>query len=127
VDTHRTGIHFAEAAKQIVLAAAVPTACQQCTKHSSILGAPHAAQSNSYLSATVPSRSFVGIPVHGAVGRGRSLDSCEPGDARRKSYDLHKATGSPIAAEALRRNTELYAIEREATLPAGRSNSRADI
>ena len=28
---------FAEAAKQIGLVAAVPTACQQCTKHSNIL------------------------------------------------------------------------------------------
>jgi transposase len=32
--------------------------------------------------------------------------------ARRKLYDLHKATGSPIAAEALRRIAELYAIEK---------------
>ena len=31
---------------------------------------------------------------------------------RRKFYDLHEATGSPIAAEALRRIAELYAIER---------------
>src|ERR1700682_1637591 len=31
--------------------------------------------------------------------------------ARRKVYDLHEATGSPIAAEALRRIAELYAIE----------------
>jgi len=31
--------------------------------------------------------------------------------ARRKFYDLHEATGSPIAAEALRRIAELYAIE----------------
>jgi transposase len=31
---------------------------------------------------------------------------------RRKFYDLHEATGSPIAAEALRRIGELYAIER---------------
>jgi transposase len=31
--------------------------------------------------------------------------------ARRKFYDLHEATGSPIAAEALRRITELYTIE----------------
>jgi transposase len=28
--------------------------------------------------------------------------------ARRKFYDLHEATGSPIAAEALRRIAELY-------------------
>jgi hypothetical protein len=32
--------------------------------------------------------------------------------ARRKFYDLHQATGSPIAAEALRRIAELHAIER---------------
>ena len=32
--------------------------------------------------------------------------------ARRKFYDLQEATGSPIAAEALRRIAELYAIER---------------
>jgi len=32
--------------------------------------------------------------------------------ARRKFYDLHEATGSPIAAEALRRIGELYAIEK---------------
>jgi hypothetical protein len=31
--------------------------------------------------------------------------------ARRKFYDVHEATGSPIAAEALRRIAELYAIE----------------
>lgn len=31
--------------------------------------------------------------------------------ARRKFYDVHQATGSPIAAEALRRIAELYAIE----------------
>ena len=33
---------------------------------------------------------------------------------RRKFYDLHAANQSPIAAEALRRIAELYAIEREA-------------
>jgi transposase len=33
--------------------------------------------------------------------------------ARRNFYDVHKATGSPIAAEALRRYVELYAIEAE--------------
>ena len=31
--------------------------------------------------------------------------------ARRKFYEVHEATGSPIAAEALRRIAELYAIE----------------
>jgi transposase len=33
--------------------------------------------------------------------------------ARRKFYEFHQATGSPIAAEALRRIAELYAIEKE--------------
>jgi hypothetical protein len=32
--------------------------------------------------------------------------------ARRKFYEFHQATGSPIAAEALRRIAELYAIEK---------------
>src|SRR6185437_15793302 len=31
--------------------------------------------------------------------------------ARRKFYEVHEATASPIAAEALRRIAELYAIE----------------
>src|SRR6516162_4009015 len=31
---------------------------------------------------------------------------------RRKFFDVHESTGSPIAAEALRRVTELYAIEK---------------
>ena len=31
---------------------------------------------------------------------------------RRKFYEIHQATGSPIAAEALRRIGELYAIEK---------------
>ena len=33
--------------------------------------------------------------------------------ARRKFYEFHQATGSPIAAEALRRIAEFYAIEKE--------------
>src|SRR5258705_11945093 len=37
VDTHRTALLFAEATtKQKALAAAVPTACQQCAKHSTL-------------------------------------------------------------------------------------------
>lgn len=32
---------------------------------------------------------------------------------RRKFYDVHQATGAPIAAEALRRIAELYALEKE--------------
>jgi transposase len=31
--------------------------------------------------------------------------------ARRKFYEVHQATGSPVAAEALRRIAELYAVE----------------
>jgi hypothetical protein len=31
--------------------------------------------------------------------------------SRRKFYDVHVATGSPIAAEAVRRIGEFYAIE----------------
>src|SRR5581483_12218190 len=31
--------------------------------------------------------------------------------ARRKFYEVHQATGSPVAAEALRRIAELYALE----------------
>jgi hypothetical protein len=37
-------------------------------------------------------------------------------NVRRKFFDLHAANGSPIAAEALRRIGELYAIEPEAKL-----------
>jgi len=33
--------------------------------------------------------------------------------SRRKFYEVHETTGSPIAAEALRRIAELYAVERE--------------
>jgi transposase len=40
-----------------------------------------------------------------------TLATCWP-HARRKFYDLHEATGSPIASEALRRIGELYAIEK---------------
>ncbi len=32
--------------------------------------------------------------------------------ARRKFYEFHQATGSPIAAEALRRIAALYAVEK---------------
>ncbi len=32
--------------------------------------------------------------------------------ARRKFYEFHQATGSPIAAEARRRIAELYAVEK---------------
>jgi Transposase IS66 family len=39
--------------------------------------------------------------------------------ARRKFYDLHQATGSPIAAEALRRIAELYVNRRGVPTPIG--------
>ena len=42
---------------------------------------------------------------------GRASGQCWA-HTRRKFYDLHEATGSPIAAEALRRISELYAIEK---------------
>jgi transposase len=51
--------------------------------------------------------------------------------ARRKFYEFHQATGSPIAAEALRRIAELYAVEKrirgqpaEARLRAREAESR---
>jgi transposase len=45
--------------------------------------------------------------------------------ARRKFYDLHEATGSPIAAEALRRIAELYAIER--SIQGGTADERRHV
>ena len=47
---------------------------------------------------------------------------------RRKFYDLHQNTQSPIAAEALRRIGELYAIEEQirGQLPAERGRVRVD-
>jgi transposase len=44
---------------------------------------------------------------------GRMTEAACWAHARRKFYDLHKATGSPIAAEALARIGALYAIEAE--------------
>ena len=44
------------------------------------------------------------------TGRGIVLAACWA-HARRKFYDVHQATGSPIATEALRRIAEVYAIE----------------
>lgn len=46
------------------------------------------------------------------AGGGIVLAACWA-HARRKFYEFHQATGSPIAAEALRRIAELYAIENE--------------
>jgi len=45
--------------------------------------------------------------------KGRILEAACWAHARRKFYDLHKATGSPIAHEAIRRIGDLYDIERE--------------
>ena len=45
--------------------------------------------------------------------------------ARRKFYDLHEATSSPIAAEALRRIAELYAIER--SIQGGTADARRHV
>lgn len=45
------------------------------------------------------------------VGNGITLAACWA-HARRKFYDVEQATGSPIAAEALRRIAELYALEK---------------
>jgi transposase len=44
------------------------------------------------------------------VGGGIRLAACWA-HARRKFYEVHQGTGSPIAAEALRRIAELYAVE----------------
>jgi transposase len=45
--------------------------------------------------------------------------------ARRKFYEVHQATGSPIAAEALRRIAELYAIE--TTIWGQTADTRRDV
>ncbi len=44
--------------------------------------------------------------------------------ARRKFYEFHQATGSPIAAETLRRIAELYAVEKRHPLIIGRIRGR---
>ena len=44
--------------------------------------------------------------------------------ARRKFYEIHQATGSPIAAEALRRIAELYAIEADDPRPEADDRQR---
>lgn len=46
-------------------------------------------------------------------GKGRIVEAACWAHARRKFYDLHKATGSPIAHEAIQRIGGLYDIERE--------------
>jgi hypothetical protein len=47
------------------------------------------------------------------------------GHTRRKFYDVHEATASPIAAEALRRIAELYAIETSGWRPTLRAYQAA--
>jgi transposase len=51
-----------------------------------------------------------GYPGFEQLGADIHLAACWA-HARRKFYDVHQATSSPIAAEALRRIAELYAIE----------------
>ena len=51
-----------------------------------------------------------GYPGFEQLGTDIRLAACWA-HARRKFYEVHHATGSPIAAEALRRIAELYAIE----------------
>ncbi len=46
------------------------------------------------------------------TGRGNIVLAACWAHARRKFYEFHQATGSPIAAEALRRIAELYAVEK---------------
>jgi hypothetical protein len=51
-----------------------------------------------------------GYPGFEQLGADIRLAACWA-HARRKFYEVHQATGSPIAAEALRRVAELYGIE----------------
>jgi transposase len=54
---------------------------------------------------------FAGYKV---LFRGGTIELACMVHARRKFFDLHKANGNPIAAEAVRRIGELYAIEAQA-------------
>ena len=58
---------------------------------------------------------------------GRILEAGWRAHVRRKFYDFHEAKGSPVAAEALRRIGELYAIEADirGRLPEERARERA--
>jgi len=47
------------------------------------------------------------------TGRGNIVLAACWAHARRKFYDVHQATASPVAAEALRRIRDIYAIEKE--------------
>jgi len=68
-------------------------------------------------------RGILHCDGYGAYDKGLRMRLAEPDGgirlaqcnvhARRNFYDVHKATDSPIAAEALRRYAELYAIEGE--------------
>src|SRR6059058_1677861 len=62
------------------------------------------------------------LQVDGYSGFKRLLENRPPGEVRlafcwahcrRRFYEIHQATGSPLAEEALRRISELYAIEAE--------------
>jgi transposase len=59
-----------------------------------------------------------------SVGGGIQLAACWA-HARRKFYEVQQATGSPIAAEALRRIAELYAIEK--TICGQTANTRQGV
>jgi transposase len=63
---------------------------------------------------------------NGLYERGRILEAACWAHARRAFYDLHQATQSPIAAEALERIAALYAIEADirGQAPAERARSR---
>jgi hypothetical protein len=58
-----------------------------------------------------------GFPGFERLGANIRLAACWA-HARRKFYEVHQATASPIAAEALRRIAELYAIETTIRLQA---------
>ena len=65
-----------------------------------------------------------GYPVFEQLGADIRLAACWA-HARRKFYEVHQATGSPIAAEALRRVAELSLIRpTAATGFGGRSAGR---
>lgn len=79
-------------------------------------------------------KSFAGIRQADAYGGyealyadGRIVEAACWAHARRKFFELHKAQASPIAAEALKRISALYAIEAEmrGQLPEERRSVRA--
>jgi len=56
--------------------------------------------------------------------RGQVVELACMAHARRKFFDLHQANGSPLAAEAMRRIGELYAIEAEMQGKSGAERAR---